>query len=60
MFKVEKVFCDIISDGDVILTSTRKGNRYTKRYYVKGILHIVVTTDNDTQDIVEIKISKKY
>lgn len=60
MFKVEKVFCDIISDADVILTSTRKGNRYTKRYYNKGILHIVLTTDNDTQDIVEIKISKKY
>lgn len=60
MFKVEKVFCDLISDADVILTNTRKGNRYTKRYYAKGILHIVVTTDNDTQDIVEIKITKNY
>ena len=60
MFKVEKVFCDLISDADVILTKTRTGNRYDKRYYVKGILHIVVTFDNDTQDIVEIKITKKY
>lgn len=60
MFKAEKVFAELISDADVILTSTRKGSRYTKRYYVKGILHIVVTINNDTQDIVEIKISKKY
>lgn len=60
MFKAETVFAMLISDADVILTKTRRGNRYTKRYYIKGVLHIVVTTDNDTQDIVEIKISKKY
>ena len=60
MFKLEKVFAELISDADVILTDIREDNRYTKRYYVKGILHIVVTILNATQDIVEIKISKKY
>ena len=60
IFKVENIFAQLISDSDVILVSTRKGHRYTRRYYTKGILHIVVTTDNQTQDLVQIKISKIY
>lgn len=60
VFSLEQTYCNLISDSNVILLKAQQGKRYTKRYYQKGILHIEVTFDHKTQDLVQIKIQKIY
>ena len=60
MFAMEKVYALMMSDSNIELVTTRKGRKYTRKYYNKGILHIVVMRDNTTSEIVSIKLIKIY
>lgn len=60
MFGIEKVYALMMSDPNIELVTTRKGRKYTRKFYNKGILHIVVSFDNTTMQPIAIKIHKIY
>ena len=60
MFGIERVYALMLSDADIEQVTTRKGKKHTRKYYRKGILHIVVTFDNTTSEIIGIKIMTIY
>ena len=50
----------MIQDQNVDYVTTRKGHKFSSYHYRKGILHIVVTRNNTTSEIMSIKLIKSY